>query len=550
MRSSPDSARPAAHPDRDAGEGYRAPHPLTALFVPLERLLVTGGDGRLAVSPDDQLNAYGCRPFPRPEAHAFASSTASTISERAYARAECARESLIAASLSAGIEEAFDMRLEAMRHELKKVLNISGSSVEIVFAPSGTDSQLHALFAARAVLAGPITNVVVAADQTGSGTVFTAGGRHFSDRTALNTNVERGEAIAGLADGVESVRIGITDDSGELRDPATIDAAVESAVAQAIAHGRRVVLQAMDRSKFGRRAPSRDCLKTICARWPDAVQVVIDACQARLSAKRISAYIERNHIVLLTGSKFFSGPPFSSAMLVPRRVSVTLAQADPPPGFRDYSACSDWPKAWPRLRQQLPRQMNFGMWLRWEAALAEMHAYFAVPPSAREAVLDRFSAAVTVRLAASPSLELLPEQERDASDDLDDEEMGTRTIFPFLLRHQDRLLPRDACTAIYRALNRDMAAGLPSSAGTQDRWLARQLCHIGQPVPLPAANGITTAALRINASARLVSDCWTPDPFATYGNVVNQFEQVSVTLEKIEMLLAQIPHIDDWKGTP
>ncbi len=544
------SVRPAARPNHDATQGQRAPHPLAALFFPLEMLLLTGGDGRLAVSPADQFNAYGCRPFPRPEAHAFASSTASTISERAYARAERARESLIEATLSVGIEEAFDRRLEAMRAELKNILNISGSGVEIVFAPSGTDSQLHGLFAARAVLAGPITSIVVAADQTGSGTALTAGGRHFSDRTALNTHVEKGEAIAGLADGIETVHVDVRDGAGELRDLATLDAAVEDMVARAIARGRRVVLQAMDRSKFGWRAPSQDCLKAICARWPNAVQVVIDACQARLGAKRISAYLARGYIVLLTGSKFFTGPPFSGAMLVPARISATLARTEPPAGLCGYSARSDWPQAWPLLRGQLPRHMNFGMWLRWEAALAEMDAYFAVPCPARQALLDRFSAAVTARFAVSPSLELLPEQETDSSDDLDDEEMRARTIFSFLLRQQNRFLAPGGCTTIYQALNRDITACLPSSVGAQDRWLARRLCHIGQPVPLAVSHGISTAALRISASARLVSDCWTPDAFATYRNLANQFEHVSSVLEKVEMLLTRLPHIDPSKGTP
>src|SRR4051812_6163854 len=40
---------------------------------PLELLLAEGGDPRLAINPLDNLNSYGCRPSPRPEAISFSS---------------------------------------------------------------------------------------------------------------------------------------------------------------------------------------------------------------------------------------------------------------------------------------------------------------------------------------------------------------------------------------------------------------------------------------------------------------------------------------------
>jgi hypothetical protein len=39
--------------------------------------------------------------------------------------------------------------------------------VDVVFSPSGTDSQLQALFLTRALLGPALTTVIVAADQTG-----------------------------------------------------------------------------------------------------------------------------------------------------------------------------------------------------------------------------------------------------------------------------------------------------------------------------------------------------------------------------------------------
>ena len=51
---------------------------------PLDELLISGGDGRLGLHAPDQKNSYGCTPFPRPSLLEFGSSTASSISPRAY----------------------------------------------------------------------------------------------------------------------------------------------------------------------------------------------------------------------------------------------------------------------------------------------------------------------------------------------------------------------------------------------------------------------------------------------------------------------------------
>ncbi|HUW80610.1 MAG TPA: hypothetical protein VMV54_06930, partial [Acidocella sp.] len=56
-----------------------------------EALMETGGDIRLARDPRSALNGYGCSHRPRPWAVTFASSTASSSSERGYEAADRAR---------------------------------------------------------------------------------------------------------------------------------------------------------------------------------------------------------------------------------------------------------------------------------------------------------------------------------------------------------------------------------------------------------------------------------------------------------------------------
>jgi hypothetical protein len=502
------------------------------LFLPLDHLLGGGGDPRLSLDAASGVNGYGCRPFPCPDTLSFASSTATSISQRAYERTQAAREALMQSAIASGIDAAFDARIEAMRGELKACLGLAGA--DVVFSPSGTDSQLQALWLARALLGSELTTVIVAADQTGSGTVETARGNHFSAATAQGSRVRKGEPIAGLAHSVTSVTLPLLDVAGEFRTPAETDAQVLGAIEQAIVNGGNVLLQIMDSSKLGWRAPSKACLDEIAARWPDRVQVVVDACQMRLGRPRLQHYLDRGYMVIVTGSKFFTGPPFSGALLVPTNLSDVLdAVPAVAPGLCDYSSRSDWPMHWRSLRSHFPIRANFGQWLRWEAALEEIRAYYELPDEFRTRALKGFGDEVQRIIASSPSLDLLPPQQRPEHDSLDDEELTQPTIFAFVIRHNGRALALDDCRKIYRALARDVR--LDVSTEGRDPDVAAQICLIGQPVVLGGRG-----ALRICAGARLVTECWSSDEDVARENLQRELGRVRAVVAKIGWLLANI----------
>jgi hypothetical protein len=517
---------------------------MAELFAPLDRLLGCGGDPRLRLNPATGANEYGCQPFPCPDTLSFASSTATSISARAYARAGDAREALMQSAIAVGIDAAFDARIEAMRDELKNHLGLANA--HIVFSPSGTDSQLHALFLTRALLGPALTTVIVAADQTGSGTAFTSRGCHFSAATAQGSPVQKSEPVAGLAHSVTSVALGLLDDNGDCRPQAETDARVLAAIETSIANGTGVLLQIMDSSKLGWRAPSDQCLDEIAARWPDRVQVVVDACQMRLGRPRLKQHLDRGYLVLVTGSKFFTGPPFSGALLVPAGLSATIAAiGEIAPGIIEYSSRSDWPMKWQALRSRFPIRANFGQWLRWEAALEEIRAYHTVPDELRRMTLTVFSEGVERIIASSPSLRLLPPQQRLEDDSLD-EELAQRTIFPFVLTHRSRVLPLEDCRRIYRALARDRSDSASAELHGRDAEIAAQACLVGQPVALGQHGPHPIAALRICAGARLVTETWSSDANTAYRNLQREFDNVSAIVAKIEWLLG---HSDDLKLT-
>jgi hypothetical protein len=498
---------------------------LRDLFAPLDQLLVHGGDPRLTLDSVSGVNEYGCGAAPSPEIWNFASSTASSISERAYARAELAREQLMRTAIMAGVEEAFDARIEEMREELRAHLKLSAAEADIVFSPSGTDSQLHALFLARSLLGSKLTTIVVGSDQTGSGTLYTARGRHFAGLTAGGRPVRKDTPIAGLSG--DSVALPLMDGAG--------DAAVLDAIETAVTSGARVLLQIMDCSKLGWRAPGEACLDEIARRWPDKVLVVVDACQMRVGRRRMRDYLDRGYLVLITGSKYFGGPAFSGALLVPSRLSRSLdAGAEVSRGLLDYAGRSDWPNRWANLRSRFESRPNFGQWLRWEAALEEIKAYYQVPDAFRALALRELGAGIQSLITLSPSLRLLPSE--TMAGDADDEEFAATTIFPFMIERHGSPLSLEACRAVHRALAHESCELAVGSEA--DRQIAARRCLVGQPVRIERRDREPAAVLRLCIGARLVTEAWSTEAAVAQKNLQCELDRVAEVVTKIELLLA------------
>jgi hypothetical protein len=256
---------------------------------PLDRVLVSGGDTRLRVEPITGLNDYGCQASPRLEAIAFASSTASTISDYGYCVAETLRAELAKSRNGNGLVEMMSERTERQRREFADLFRLRETGSEIVFAPSGTDAQAYALCVARMILRPPVLSVVVASDETGSGTAEVAEGKHFSVVTSCGVPVEKGMPIRGL-EGVSKVSIPLRRPSGYLYSDTELDAQVFRSVRESVESGKSVLLYVMDHSKLGCQCPSDSCVREILENWPDSVLVAVDACQLRVSRDRIRAY--------------------------------------------------------------------------------------------------------------------------------------------------------------------------------------------------------------------------------------------------------------------
>ena len=374
---------------------------------PAELLLAEGGDARLGLGRASRLNHYGCSHRPRPWAVTYASSTASSLSERGFGGAEAARRRVVAAAL-AGAADPAAAEIERVRTAIARHYDLPAGTT-IVLAASGTDCELVALaVAARAPSPrtpgdGRLTNILTAPDETGSGVPLASVGRHFAHDTAGGLAVAKGAPIAGMPPEVTRADLAIRRSDGTLIPGPEVDAACARLIDGVAAGQGRALLHLLDMSKTGLLAPSIACVAAVARRHRGRVDVVVDACQARLTAARVRSYVEVGWMVMVTGSKFFTGPPFCGAVLIPPAMRPRLQGAPLPAGLADYARRTDWP-ADVAAADRLPSGSNHGLALRWSAAVAEMEAFAAVPSLRKRTVLRLFTEAVAAAIDANPDL--------------------------------------------------------------------------------------------------------------------------------------------------
>lgn len=501
-----------------------------------EALLETGGDIRLARDPRSGLNGYGCSHRPRPWAVTFASSTASSCSERGYVAADRAR---LAATvlLLRGVEakRAIGACVESVRRGIAKAFGIVGDE-RVILAASGTDTELLAL--ALTHLAGreqKILNILIAPEETGRGVPLAAKGKHFAVDTALGHDVACEAPVSGFRPDTAVQNIALREISGAVRPVAVVEAEIEAALAAGIAAGQFVILHGLDLSKTGLLAPAPAFLARLRGKHGAAFDIVIDACQARLSAGAIRAYLGLDAVVLITGSKFFTGPPFAGAALLPAAVAARLRRGKKlPEGLAAYFSRAEFP-ADAACAENLPEGGNYGLALRWQAALAEIKALLRISAPRRAAILQGFGEVARAAIAAQPGL-LLLEAPPIVRMEADEAWERLPSIFTFSIRAPHaphRCLTPAEARNIYVWLNTDLSALLPDDAA-----VAARICHIGQPVPLaqPVGEG-QMGALRVSAGARLLSGEPSHRPLGPKARLAREFADLAAVFEKIGLVL-------------
>jgi hypothetical protein len=518
------------------------------LALPTERILTVGGDNRLFIDTHTGLNQYGCSPRPRPWAITFSSCTASSISDIGYHEAERLRQSLLSTIAGNNLSDHFIGETERIRREVATTLKLDRlPGTEVILTSSGTDGELYALYFALAGHGNGLLNILTAPNEIGSGSLPAAQGLHFDAVTPLGGSVAPGTPIKGLQSGrVRVETLNVRRESGEIVPSQEIDLKVGTMVSQAVHKGDTVLIHLLDKSKTGLSAPGLETVRRLKEVYGDSVWGVVDAAQMRLDTDKLNSYLEQGFLVLITGSKFFTGAPFSGALVVPPAIARQVDRLPPfPVGFAQFATRYDFPPRWSYLASKLPDYPNIGLLLRWQSALWEMKAFFNTPRQKRYRAIQSFGGAVLDKIEKNPDLELIEPPWRNAPEDTDmarwDHLPNIFTFFLLKKNHEGKPsspLTYEEARRAYRWLNMDIARYLPASANAHQRRLAAKRCHIAQPVRIRKKNGQWLAALRMAVGARLVSGVFFDHALGAtpQERLATEIRDAGIVLEKLSLI--------------
>lgn len=453
------------------------------LAATTSRLLTEGGDDRLHLTAAG-TNKYHCAPLPvAPTVIERGSCTCSSPTPTAFAAA-CALQS----SLSRGAID-FPSAMDDIIRRLPYALGVNAPH-EVILTPSGSDAELIplALAGAHASAAGcsGIVNIVTAAGEVGSGSAPASGGRHFSDFVPSGASVRKGDAVDGClpAEVVELRPRG--PDGKRLAD---YDARVRQAAAAAVSGGKFVVLHVVDGSKTGLRVPGRPLVEELLAQHANRLLVVLDACQGRSDAAELDWYLRAGAVVLVTGSKFFCGPGFSGAVLLPPAAVKALDGYEAmPAGLRDYITANEIPASMGRMRKRVGEgKENVGLLLRWACGLAEMEPFAVGGEGVRKAISEWVVGVRALVEKRGPAIALLDEPfQGEAGDETRLGAVNSVVSIKIRAGEGDMFLGATVLKKMHRLLTVDASGEMPESATGKEREIASLVCTVGQPVDLRA----------------------------------------------------------------
>ncbi|MEL7197251.1 MAG: hypothetical protein AAGL10_02960 [Pseudomonadota bacterium] len=466
-------------------------------------LMSWGGDDRITLDEQSGLNSYGCSPKPTCTL-GYSSSTASFIGAGAFAHVTSLHHQLLEAVETCDPYAVYERYLTRTAQRLQACYALPDTA-DIVFGPSGTDLEYIAL-ACSLQANDKVCNIVVEVDEVGSGCQHSQAGRYFAPRTALGLDVVKGEPLPGFAaDSIRVETIPMRSDTGAVMDEEAHADLLDAAIQQSLAAGERPLLHVVHRSKTGLVLPSWPVLERLFATHGDKLDIVVDACQGRISPAMIARYLDLDASLLLTGSKFIGGPPFSAFAILSPGVSKRMrAATELPSGLSGFFSRAELSHTW-LAAQALDPVPNFGLLLRMEAGLYELERVLSLDPERVGAVISALARVMQTldddlpfelhSCATSGSLPV------ETGHPLDSQSL-------FVIAFKDELLEScpidfDDARMIYRMLYSDLSDRFDTA---QEKLVAADICHLGQPVRCLRHGQGWRPTLRISLSAGQISD--------------------------------------------
>jgi len=419
--------------------------------VSLEALITSGGDERTDLKAPDFTNKYGLNPVRYQGLLNRGSCTTSPLN----AFSESVVKSLINEKLP---QKGYETIRKEHTARLKKLLNYEGEDTfDVFWGPSGSDLiYIPLLFASLLYPGKRIVHMLTCPEELGSGTQVGARGEYFMQVNQFGKKLPQHELIDPNLDiemvhyAARSVEGNINNHQGDLLK--TIQANPNAAKIGSLVIGSKSGIE-----------NNIDVLDLV----DDDMLWVVDLCQFRNSKRLIHKLLDRNCMIMLTGSKFYQAPPFCGAMLLPKKLTERVVECPVNMDLKPYGdlfSAYDVPNCFTKLQEILPREENIGLMARWECGLSEMEAFDSIPKQDRKKLVQDWNDLVCAEInARGDFFELMPNQE-----------MTNNSIISFRVKKKGQYVNNGDLRRFFNELVTDQYPG--TFQGPYDRLF------IGQPV--------------------------------------------------------------------
>jgi hypothetical protein len=242
-------------------------------------------------------------------------------------------------------------------------------------------------------------------------------------------------------------------------------------------------------------------------------------------------------MVMITGSKFEDGPPFSGAVIVPSRLTDSLTPKsfiNFLPGIGDFITRYDLSGEIDMLRSYLPSWMNWGLMMRWTCAVTNWERFRHIEAATRNRLIQNWVDGLLKLIGSYPEIEVLNGGEVQPG------AVGDRnTIVSVKVLFQGKPLPKAVLQNIYHWLYEDMTTRLPDDIclSPADQAVLKRPFLVGQPVDL-GNFGVLRIALGIHAVC-----------FMEKHGVDRALADDAVLLQKLSLLAKYRRRIDSFDDT-
>lgn len=470
------------------------------LYMPTFLLLSQGGDDRSVISPLTLKNKYHSSTLPYYD-YQRSSCTSSSISLETYLHLEQEHFELMASNVIGELDA-----LTLFNNQKEDVLSYFVTpafreKASIISTPSGTDVEFLCTW--LGVLRFKELNqtektkvsVFINGDlEVGSGTKLAAGLKHFNPRSPRGNTLKTDSMIFDTDSTEIDVKSFYTrDDNTNVYNGPEAEEKIFNMVKDEVEQGKIVVFHYVHASKTGVCIPSYDLARKIKDEFGEKVIMIVDAAQMRLKSDSVEQYLDIGMNIIVTGSKFIGGAPFSGALLVSERDSQSFIESktDLAPEFDQYF--DDYGIA-PLVKRSEKSMswINWGLFMRWEVALHEMKQFDQIPLEFSNRFIFEWGKRVEKMIEADKfkvnilkESELLPSDESSLS--------HANSIIPFEIECEPALTLQQL-----KKIHAKM---------TVKRTRDDIICEIGQPVQISTGNK-KRYALRVALGAKNVTDAY------------------------------------------